>query len=330
MNADTFAEWLTRQGYSVVRTPSSYWYQVSPHIYQAFPYHWLIAPSQEELYQLLRQNRAIGLRYSTALDSSWGATSYHVVYGEQEYTLSDLPKKARYDVRKGLIHSSIEQISFSRLATEGWELRLETLSRQGRARAETQAEWQRICLSADGLPGFEAWGAVHEGQLVAALLAFTLNDCCSILYQQSATDHLKNGVNNALTYTFTCEVLSRPGISMIFYGLHSLDAPPSVDEFKFRMGYKAKPVRQRVVFHPWLAPFFNRTSNAIIRQLRHWQPGNPALSKAEGMLRFYLEGKRPLAEQNWPECLADRKAEMLKGAIVEAIDSSVGEATAHA
>ena len=28
-----------------------------------------------------------------------------------------------------------------------------------------QAEWQRICRAAEGLPGFEAWGAIHEDEL---------------------------------------------------------------------------------------------------------------------------------------------------------------------
>jgi hypothetical protein len=31
--------------------------------------------------------------------------------------------------------------------------------------------------------------------------------------------------------------------------------------------------------------------------------GNPWLSKAEGMVRFYVEGKRPVAQQDVPEPL---------------------------
>jgi hypothetical protein len=100
-------------------------------------------------------------------------------------------------------------------------------------------------------------------------------------------------------------MLSRPGIKSIFYGLHSLDAPASVDEFKFRMGYTAKPVRSRVVFHSWLKPVFNRYSHAAVRRLLAWRPGDPILAKAEGMMRFYLEGRRPLAEQQRPECLKE-------------------------
>ena len=97
---------------------------------------------------------------------------------------------------------------------------------------------------------------------------------------------------------------------MIFYGLHSLDAPESVDEFKFRMSLTAKPVRQRVVFSPLLMPVCNSAGYAITERLLHRYPDNPMLAKAEGMLRFYLEEKRPADRQDWPECLTDRREEL--------------------
>jgi hypothetical protein len=307
MNAKVFAEWMRRQDHQVIRTASGHWAQVGPRTYQAFPFHNLIAPDDDELDQLLLEHRAIGLRYSMPWNGTQGVASYHVVYSGESYALGDLSKKARYDVRKGLRIASVEPISFSRAARDGWELRAETLERQGRTAAETRDWWQRLCHSADGLAGFESWAAVSEGRLVASLIAFTCDDCCSILYQQSRTEVLPMGVNNALVSVFTSEVLKRPGIDRIFYGLHSLDAPPSVDRFKFRMGYRAKPVRQRVVFHPWLRPLVNRASHAMLGRLMHWRPGSPTLAKAEGMVRFYLEGRRPLHAQNWPEPLGEQR-----------------------
>jgi hypothetical protein len=67
-----------------------------------------------------------------------------------------------------------------------------------------------------------------------------------------------------------------------------------------------------VVFHPWLAPLFNRASHAVLQRLVFRYPDNPSWAKAEGMLRFHLEGKRPPAKQDWPECLADRRSEFLE------------------
>ena len=301
MTPEIFAEWFRRQGYKVIKTSSSYWVEVGPRVFQAFPYHWVISPSEEEIRIFMVDEKAIALRYSAPQASPVGVPSYHVVFEGKHYSQKDLPKKARYDVKKGLSIASVEPISLSRLASEGWDLERDTLLRQGRMDAETQSDWQKLCLSAEGLDGFEAWGAIVEGRLVASLLGFLCEDRFCILYQQSLTEYLPFGVNNTLAYTVTSNVMERPdNKARVFYGLHSLDAPPSVDEFKFRMGYTAKPVRQRVVFHPWVRPFLNPASHALLRAGLKFRPGNPMLSKAEGMLRFYLQGHLPLCQQSLP------------------------------
>jgi glycosyltransferase involved in cell wall biosynthesis len=87
MNADTFAEWFRRQGYRVVRTPSSYWYEAGARAYQAFPYHRLIEPSEQELRGLLLKSNGAALRYSAPVTSARGKVSYHVVCQDLWYEL---------------------------------------------------------------------------------------------------------------------------------------------------------------------------------------------------------------------------------------------------
>jgi hypothetical protein len=312
VNAENFAHWLRNQGYHVVRTPSSYWYEASRGVYQAFPYQWIIEPPESELRGLLRRERAIALRYSAPVSAPHGMISYHVVCEGPSYDIDTLSRQSRQNVRKGLKHVNVEQISLDRLATDGWRLRQETLARQGREGAESEAWWCRLCRTAVGLDGFEAWGAVCDGDLLASFLAFHCGDCYSLLYEQSATSALDYRVNNALYYGVIHEALQQPGISEVFLGLHSLDAPSSVDNFKFRMGCTARAVRQRVAFHPWLAPVLNHLSHAALRKLVHWRSQNPTLPKIEGMVRFHLEGKRGLREQAWPECLTERREQILQ------------------
>ncbi len=304
ISTGTFAKWLCRQGYSVVEVNNYYWYNQGPMVYQNFPYHHINSFDSTELKEVFGETGAIALRYSTEVEQPLGKISYHVVR-EKPFVINEFPKKVRHDLQHGIQYAVYEPISILRLANEGWNLRLDTLIRQGREEAENQKFWERLCLSAEGLPGFEAWGALHQNKLVASILTITIDDTACILYQQSLTKHLKYGVNNALAYIYTNEILLRPGIEHIFYGLHSLDAPPSVDEFKFRMGYTAKPVRQRVVFHPLLAPLFNPFTHFTLNKLSTIWSGNPFLAKAEGMVRFYLEGKKPLEQQVWPENLAN-------------------------
>ncbi len=299
-------EWLRRRGHSVVATRSSFWYNIAPGIYQAFPYHWQIQPAKDEIRQALGSTRSIALRYSTPVSAAEGIISYHVVLDNPNYHEMLLGKKARYDVRRGRENGEIEPITMREMAVQGWEARMDTLKRQHRESAETMRQWHVLCESAEDLPGFEAWGIRRNGKLVTSLLAYITPTCAAILYQQSLSDYLKARVNNALTFTFSRDILVQRKIPQIFYGLHSLDAPPSIDEFKFRMGYTVRPVRQRIVFQPLIAPLMNRASYKTVSGLLHLMPQSPILSKAEGVLRFYLQGKQDLHSQTLPQAFSHK------------------------
>lgn len=303
MNPTYFAEWMRRQGRRVVQTESTYWYEASSRVYQAFPYHWLIHPSEQELDHFLRANGAIALRYSTRVDAPAGMLSYHAVYEKPTYQIEDLDRRSRQNIHHGLKNCRVEQISLERLAEDGWELEDDTVDRQQRGTPMRKAAWQRRCLAAAELPGFEAWAAIVDGRLAATLLSFQMDDCCELISQQCKRDFLPARVNNALTYIVTETMTRRPGIRSIFYTLQSLDAPPTVDEFKFRMGYEPKPVRQRVEFNPLLRPLVNASTQAGMAWLRRKFSDSESLAKAEGMFRFYLEGKKDLDCQPCPPCL---------------------------
>jgi hypothetical protein len=303
VNADVFGEWCRRQGRRVVRTPSSWWYEASPRVYQSFPLHLVVRPDEEELLAFLRRERALALRYSTPLDAPLGRVSYHVVCADREYGLDKLDGRARNAVRTGLKRCRVERVPLERLADEGWALEVDTCRRQGRAVPFSQEEWRQRYLSAADLPGFEGWAALVDGRIGAALLCIRTDDWCEVLAQQCLAEFLGARINNALTFVFTRSTLQAPGAPSVFYTLQSLDAPPSVDEFKFHMGYVAKPVRQRVLFHPWARSVVNPFTHRVVSGALRLSPRSHLLAKAEGMIRFYLQGKRSADEQEWPKCL---------------------------
>lgn len=303
MNAEVFAKWMRLQGFKVVHTKSSYWYDTGYRVFQAFPYHWVINPSEDEIRRLLVDNNAIALRFSAPLNSGKGKVSYHVVCDDPDYDIKMLPRQARQNVKRGSKNVRVEQIPISRLVDEGWRLRKETLERQGREGAETRRWWVKLCRTADKLPGFEAWGAMCENRLVASFLGFRCDKCYILPYEQSETALIKRRVNNAIFYHVTQAALKRGDVASVFYGLESLDAPASVDQFKFRMGYMAMAIRQRVVFHPLLVRFANGLSHKLIARIVQRYPGNYFLTKAEGMLRFHLQGKMPIWDQHLPDVL---------------------------
>lgn len=317
MNADNFAEWKRRQGFKVVRSESSYWYEASPHVFQAFPYHWLITPSEQELHDLLVHNRIYALRYSTPVEAPVGKISYHIIKNNP-YSLDTIKHKSHKHILQGMSLCTVEEISMTRLAEEGWNLQLDSLLRQHRKDSMRREEWNELCLTAEGIPGFEAWGALVNGDLAASLLITRIDNTCVFLYFNSHQKYFDAYAGQVLFFSVARGMLQREGIHSVFLTLQSLDAPKSVDEFKFRLGFDPKPVCQRVIFHPSIRPFANQFTYRLTHFLRNvWR--NSSLSKAEGMLNFYLQGKLPLDRQCWPECLQPFKEEMLKKDLQPAI-----------
>jgi hypothetical protein len=306
MNAEVFAEWLRRQGHRVYRTTSSYWYNAGPRVLQAFPYHWVITPGRNEIRNLINRHGIIALRYSTPLASPMGMVSYHVVL-HAPYELEALRSQTRNGVKRGLEHFNVERISFERLATEGWALQYDTLVRQDRLRSMKRSEWECLCRSAGDLPGFEAWAAISGKELAGALIVCRIDEVFNVPYAMSRSCCLSNHVNNVLFYSVSCELLERENANGVFFTVQSLDAPAHVDEFKFRMGFESKAVRQRVDFHPCLDLLATPVALGLVQRLLKRDPSNPFFAKVEGMLRFHVEGKRPLAEQTWPACLKEQK-----------------------
>lgn len=296
MTPEIYAEWLRRQGQTVVRTATSYWHSEGWRVYQAFPYHWLIEPSGAELQEFLRQHRVLALRYSMPANGG-GAESggYHAVYTGEAYDFDNLSAWARKNVRRGLRSCTVEPISWKRYVDEGWALRVDTLGRQRRGARESREDWRRRYFSCADLPGFEVWAAQVEGRLAATLVIFQMDGWGYMLYQQCHRSYLQAHANNALSFVVTQHLNRRPNIRGIFYGMRSLDAPASVDEFKFRMGYEARSVRQQVAFHPYVAPLMNRFAHHMAKAAVAMRPTSHWLAKAEGMLRLGL-GKAEAVE----------------------------------
>lgn len=304
MNAEVFAEWHRRRGISVRRTESTYWGSYGGGVQQALPYHWVIDPTADELRAALHGGRTTALRYSAPASRGAGVMAYHVVFTGPSYELADLPHQARTNVKRGLRSASVERIPLDRLATEGWSLRHDTLARQGRVDAESQEWWVRLCRTADELPGFEAWAAVGAAGMTASVLAFTCDRCVCLLYLQSATDHLRERPNNALFFEVTKEMVGRPGIEEVFAGLRSLDAPESVDEFKFRMNYDARLVREKIVFRPLLKPLASRPVLRAAHRVNLRRSDLPRVRKFEGMVRGAVEGRLPIEQQSLPSVVS--------------------------
>jgi hypothetical protein len=116
-----------------------------------------------------------------------------------------------------------------------------------------------------------------------------MEDTCTILRQSSATEYLPMYPNNALVFYLTQQKINLPEVNCVSYGPQSLDAPESLDTFKFRMGFQKSPMKQTIVFNPLVRPFINGFTHRCVRGLSARKPESDTLRKLEGTLRFYQE-----------------------------------------
>lgn len=292
MNAENFAEFLSRQGHKIIKTESCYWYDAQPGFYFYFPYHRLINPGKEELNRILWGERCIGVRYLTPMDCL-GKTSYLIVCSEKNFDLESISSpSARKEIRKGLKNFVVRQMEFKELAELGIPLNYDTLTRQGRApQRHEEKKWRHYCSSADGLDGFEAWGAFMDNKLASYMIGFQMEDHFTFLRMSSATQYLHFYPNHAVVFTLTKLKLALPEVNAISRGPQSLDAPESLDNFKFRMGYQKRPMKQRIVFNPLISPFIGAILHKIVRLATDVRPQSDTLRKLEGIIRFYREAE---------------------------------------
>jgi hypothetical protein len=288
MLPETLAEFFRFQGHRIHSSESCFWYDVQPGFYFNIPYHRLITPSKEEINKLLWGIPCFALRFFTTVECR-GKDSYMIVCSNKHYDITSVDAKyARRQTRRGLENFQIRQLDFIELGNNN-RINTDTLIRQGRnPDVWTEERWKLYCSSANGLSGLEAWGAYSGDTLVAFMVGYQMDDYFEILHHSSATDYLHLYPNNALVFFVTQLKLSTSEVNHVSYGPQSLDAPDSLETFKFRMGYEKLPMKQTIIFHPFIAPFINKISCNLVERVSS-KSKSDFWRKLNGILHFYCE-----------------------------------------
>jgi hypothetical protein len=286
MSIESFAGFLAAAGHRVVKTTSSFWYDATRGFFLSLPSHHQLRPDQRELREVFRHQPCFGARFPAPVDGP-GKLSYQIVCDVESYGLEQLSANVRSKVRRGLRRCEVKPVPFAELAVLGRAADTDTLSRQGRSWRFGGKEWDRYWKAADR-PGMEGWGAFVGGDLAAFLLTAELGDCVEFLLARSRSDLLDAYPNNALIFTVAEEMLVKRRVGKITFGLESLEPVGPLDQFKFGMGFRREPIRQRVVFHPLLRTLLR--SAAFRAVLHRWgeRRGEKAVfwRKASGLVRL--------------------------------------------
>jgi len=288
--ADGFAHFLACTGHRVLRGAGAYWYDASPGFFLSLPSHRLLRATDDELRELMRNQPCAGVRFPTPLDCP-GKLSYQIVCDARTYGIDSLGANARSKVRRGLRRCEIAPAPFHTIAAEGRTADTDTLARQGRAPRFDAAGWQRFWDAAAATPGMEGWAAYVGGEMAAFLVSVQFDDSVEFLLARSRSDRLGAYPNNALIFQVACEMLGERGVRQVTFGLESLEPVGPLDEFKFGMGFRAAPLRQRVVFHPLLRTLLQRrTLRALVCQYAEARGEAGFWRKALGLVRFAEAG----------------------------------------
>lgn len=286
LDAERFAAFYERSGIRVARSASAWWYEAAPRFLLALPSHRPLALPADEASDLIRRERLAGLRY-IAEEADGGRPSFHLVCDQADYGLDKLSANARSKIRRGLSRNEIRRVSGHELAAVAESAFVETMERQNRASATALATWRRMLAAADEEPAIEIWTAWHEGQFACYLIAVLIDDVCEFFQARSSSAMLRHYPNNALIYTLTEEMLVRRGLREVTFGIESPEPVEELDAFKLQMGFRKKPVRQRVIFHGALrvAFAFPPLRRALI-SLGSRPEADVRLRKAAGILKF--------------------------------------------
>jgi hypothetical protein len=247
--AEPFAHFLARTGHHVLHGAGAYWYDASPGFLLSLPSHRLLSPAERELRAVMRQRPCAGVRFPAPLDGP-GKLSYQIVCDTPEFAIESLSANARSKVRRGLRRCEVGAVPFSAIAAQGQTADRDTLARQERPVRLAGDAWERFWAAATTTPGMEGWAAFTGGHMAAFLVSVQFDDTVELLLARSRSDCLDAYPNNALIFTVTQALLTRPGVRRVTFGLESLEPVGPLDQFKFGMGFRRAPLRQRVVFHP--------------------------------------------------------------------------------
>jgi hypothetical protein len=297
MTAHDYARFLELQGHRIRFAAGVYWFDVSRRFYLPAPHHREYELMPRDLEPLFSGWNCLGVRYAAPPTYAAGRMSYQIVCDHRDYGLGLLSANVRSKVRRGLKRCEVGPADLSVLEAEGQVAHRDTLRRQRREDAWSEEQWRRFWQAARVVPGVEGWAAWVDGRLAAFLVTVTFEDAVEFLLARSCSDERNAYPNNALIYTVTEEMLVRRRAPQITFGLESLEPVKPLDEFKFSMGFRPKPIRQVVVFHPLLrALFANRYARAgVLRWLEQRGEKGVFWRKAAGLLRFAdeAEGRPP-------------------------------------
>lgn len=252
---DHLADFYRRIGGRVILLKSGLWVSRGARIFEPVLMKGPLDLSAHDIDQLWRGG-SLFIRYPVPPDQI-GTKSYIHIVDDKGYDLDSLHGNQRKETRRSLRLCHVEKIPISYVIKHGLDLVLDTYLRQERYIDEhVLGCWKKYLEVGAENPLFEAWGAFVGKQLGAFRVDFSYRGGFYGEPLFSRRDLLKYQVMNALMFVSTREVIRRPEIDHVSYGLRAIFGDiPSLVRFKESLGYKRVEVVERIEMAPKLRLF---------------------------------------------------------------------------
>lgn len=273
-NSQDYIRFVTAQGMRIIEGKSCYWIEKRKHLWESAPAHRRIQLSSDEAAMLFRLG-AIAIRY-TCNETGEGSTTYQYIWDDKNFGLESLHKDARRNVRKNMDICKFKPIDFDLLAREGCAINRTVFERQDRQPEQFQIDdgkWKAYMKVCQGMPFLEAFGVFIEDRLCAYSMVLTFEDYCYTMHPYALSDYFKFYPMNVLIYFLVKEMLARPNVRCLSYGMQSYTSRPTLERFKIAMGCRKDSIGRRIVVHPFARPLFSNTGGWLVeRALRCVRP----------------------------------------------------------
>jgi hypothetical protein len=272
------------RGRRVLEHGGSLWYSTSMRIYMNIPFHVPLDVPRDELADMMRKERMLGVRYPSL--HRHGLPSGIYVRRQKNYDLSSVHRKPRPRVRRSLEQCEVREVEEKELLVDGLQCNLDTMTRQNRFDREfgEPREWKRLVRATQKCPGVKVMGAFVDKRLAGYVITCREDGWLQLLHQMSRRDALDHFPNHALTYTLTKAAAEDPELEGVCYGLVGLSSGEGLHEYKLRMGYELEPQNSVFSVHPAVENLFS--SSLVfngIRLLRRARPHNERLERMESV-----------------------------------------------
>lgn len=244
------ARFLELRGRRIIQACGTLWYTVPGRFLMSLPYHRMLDADPGELQRLVGDARAFGARFPSLTWS--GRPSGLYVLRPGAYDIGSLHIKHRPRVRRAFQCFEFRMASQADLVTQGRELNLSTMARQGRYDSEfgDRRRWERFVEAAFACPGISVPAVFFGSRLAAYMVTCREQAWLHILHQMSRVEYLPDFPNHLLTYEVSVQAASDPTLESVCYGCVPLFAADGLHEYKLRFGYRLIPHRSAIHLHP--------------------------------------------------------------------------------